>query len=197
MNREVDPTACEETACRTKVDLFRHLRGASSSSSSSSSSSPTGTTTPRSELIALYQSRKDAVLQRPGQGECPPDREELGRATWALMHSVAAYYPDQPNVEDKRAARGLVSAIARLYPCSHCREDFRTEVERSPPKVESQEEFSRWVCEQHNAVNDKLGRQAFTCGDPGALRERWRFGSERCRESWRGEETAGESLGQE
>ena len=193
MNQEVDPTACEETACRTKVDLFRHLRGASSSSSSS----PTGTTTPRSELIALYQSRKDAVLQRPGQGECPPDREELGRATWALMHSVAAYYPDQPNVEDKRAARGLVSAIARLYPCSHCREDFRTEIERSPPKVESQEEFSRWVCEQHNAVNDKLGRQAFTCGDPGALRERWRFGSERCRESWRGEETAGESLGQE
>ena len=50
------------------------------------------------------------------------------------LHTVAAYYPDDPGDEDRERATQLVDALARLYPCSYCREDFQREVAESPPR---------------------------------------------------------------
>lgn len=30
-------------------------------------------------------------------GGCPPDTPEIGRATWTFLHTMAAYYPEQPS----------------------------------------------------------------------------------------------------
>ena len=38
-------------------------------------------------------------------GLCPPDRQELGSATWSLLHSVAAYYPDRPTPRQQADAK--------------------------------------------------------------------------------------------
>ena len=50
------------------------------------------------------------------------------------------------------------------------------EVEKA---VRGQEEFGRWMCRAHNAVNVKLGKGEFDCG---RWRERWRdgWGDGRC-----------------
>ena len=111
----------------------------------------------------------------PRRAPCPPDREELGRATWTLLHAVAAYYPDAPSAAERGAAAALVSALCALYPCAHCRERLVADVAASAPRTESRTALARWVCEQHNAVNEALGKRAFPC-ELAALDERWRTG---------------------
>lgn len=108
--------------------------------------------------------------------ECPPDSGRLGRGTWNLLHSVAAWYPDRPSEDDRTAARNLVAALARFYPCTYCAEDFRSNVNDNPVKTASREELSQWLCEQHNVVNEKLGKKRFPC-DMKSLDERWRISS--------------------
>lgn len=108
-------------------------------------------------------------------GPCPPDREQLGRGAWALLHTTAAYFPSTPSAADRDAARALVLGLTALYPCTHCRDDFRESVAAAPVQCESREALQRWACERHNEVNAKLGKPAFSC-EPSALLLRWRTG---------------------
>ncbi|GAB64572.1 human hepatopoietin-like protein putative, partial [Plasmodium cynomolgi strain B] len=32
----------------------------------------------------------------------PPDREEIGRASWLVLHTMAANYPSEPTEQDKK-----------------------------------------------------------------------------------------------
>lgn len=41
------------------------------------------------------------------------------------------------------------------------------------PRVGSQDELGVWMCEAHNAVNEKLGKELFNCA---RWKERWRDG---------------------
>ena len=95
------------------------------------------------------------------------------------MHTLAAYFPDRPRAEEQAAAAHFMRAVGSLFPCSECAEDFRHEMDKSPPRTESRDELSMWVCEQHNLVNDKLGKPLFSC-DLARLDRRWRFGGEQC-----------------
>ncbi|KAH8038006.1 hypothetical protein HPB51_020526 [Rhipicephalus microplus] len=70
---------------------------------------------------------KPAVAEAGATAECPPDRSELGRCTWSLLHSVAAYYPKRPSAEQQRDAEQFFRLFARLYPCKECAQDFRAE----------------------------------------------------------------------
>ena len=44
---------------------------------------------------------------------------------------------------------------------------------RNPPIVDTRVNFSKWVCELHNEVNDRLGKPQFDCSK---VLERWRTG---------------------
>lgn len=46
---------------------------------------------------------------------------------------MAAYYPDQPRAEDVTSMRSFILGLARFYPCSHCAEALRSDLERLPP----------------------------------------------------------------
>ena len=95
------------------------------------------------------------------------------------MHTLAAYFPDRPRAEEQAAAAHFMRGVGSLFPCSECAEDFRHEMDKSPPRTASRAELSMWVCEQHNLVNDKLGKPLFNC-DLARLDRRWRFGGEQC-----------------
>ena len=107
--------------------------------------------------------------------DCPPDVEQLGRSTWTFLHAMTATYPERPSTTQQAEARQFLQLFGKFYPCWSCADDFRGWMAQSgnAPRVSNREEFGRWMCEAHNAVNVKLGKTEFDCGK---WEERWRTG---------------------
>lgn len=105
--------------------------------------------------------------------DCPLDKDELGSSTWAFLHTMAAYYPDSPTVEQKKDMKTFFHLLSKFYPCNVCAEDLQVQLKKTPPQTESQEGLSRWLCDIHNEVNKKLGKPVFNCK---LVNQRWRDG---------------------
>ncbi|KAF2853679.1 mitochondrial FAD-linked sulfhydryl oxidase ERV1 [Plenodomus tracheiphilus IPT5] len=105
--------------------------------------------------------------------DCPPDVEALGRSSWTLLHSITATYPVKPTPQLQNETKGFLSTFGKLYPCWVCAEDFQSWMAKNTPRVSSRSEFGTWMCEAHNAVNEKLGKETFDCNK---WEERWRTG---------------------
>lgn len=114
---------------------------------------------------------------------CPPDVEELGRASWTLLHALTATYPPKPTPAHQAKTSTFIEMFSQLYPCWHCAEDFRTWIarpENDPTEaLKTQDGFGRWMCKAHNDVNKKLGKKEFDCN---FWKERWKdgYGDGRC-----------------
>jgi mitochondrial FAD-linked sulfhydryl oxidase len=104
---------------------------------------------------------------------CPPDVEQLGSATWTFLHTTAAYYPDRPTPNQRANMLGLLHALPVLYPCSHCASSLAEDMKENPPDVSGRVGLSRWLCERHNEVNERLGKKTFDCAKTD---ERWKDG---------------------
>jgi len=105
--------------------------------------------------------------------DCPPDVEALGRSSWTLLHSIAASYPESPSLTQQSETRQFISLFGKMYPCWVCADGFQEWMRKSQPRVSSRSEFGTWMCEAHNAVNEKLGKETFDCAK---WEERWRTG---------------------
>ncbi|KAK8084525.1 hypothetical protein PG997_005796 [Apiospora hydei] len=81
--------------------------------------------------------------------------------------------PARPSPTEQTDLRSFMGAFSRLYPCWSCAEDFQKYMAKQQMPVGSRDEFGKWLCEAHNAVNRKLGKQAFDCA---RWEERWRDG---------------------
>eukprot|EP00887_Chlorella_sp_A99_P002557 scaffold6.g2557.t1 len=98
-----------------------------------------------------------------GGGGGKVSKDEVGRATWIFLHTLAAQYPDSPSRQQQRDVRNLVDILTRMYPCAECAAHFRALVAASPPDVGSRTALQRWMCEAHNGVNRRLGKPTFNC----------------------------------
>eukprot|EP00457_Paulinella_chromatophora_P013757 gb/GEZN01014094.1/.p1 GENE.gb/GEZN01014094.1/~~gb/GEZN01014094.1/.p1 ORF type:complete len:212 (+),score=20.04 gb/GEZN01014094.1/:84-719(+) len=105
--------------------------------------------------------------------ECPVNRKELGRSTWAFLHTLAAYYPEDPSETLQADIFRFMEIMARIYPCRYCSDRTVEELEINPPRVSNQKEFSVWMCEIHNEVNERMGKPIFDCSK---VNERWKYG---------------------
>ncbi|KAG7672620.1 hypothetical protein Ndes2526B_g08853 [Nannochloris sp. 'desiccata'] len=90
-------------------------------------------------------------------------KEDIGRATWLFLHTLAAQYPERPTRQQRKDAKTLIDVLTRMYPCGECARHFKQVVAASPPQVENRKAFSHWMCEVHNVVNRSLGKPSFNC----------------------------------
>lgn len=115
----------------------------------------------------------------PGSGTYkkiePPDVEQLGSSSWTLLHSIAAAYPQNPNNIQKSEMTHFLTMFSHIYPCWWCAKDFEKFIKDNAPKVESQNELGNWMCDAHNTVNRKLGKEEFNCK---FWKNRWKDGWE-------------------
>ncbi|XP_066355595.1 FAD-linked sulfhydryl oxidase ERV1-like isoform X2 [Miscanthus floridulus] len=108
--------------------------------------SPPSPAPPRPEVLKKDKDAKEAPLTK----------EEVGRATWMLLHTIAAQFPDEPTRQQKRDAKELMHIISRLYPCKECADHFKEVLKANPVQAGSQAEFSQWLCYVHNVVNRRI-----------------------------------------
>ncbi|KAG7156558.1 mitochondrial FAD-linked sulfhydryl oxidase erv1-like [Homarus americanus] len=101
---------------------------------------------------------------------CPADSLSLGRGSWRLLHSMAAYYPTQPTPQQQNDMKTFITIFSKFYPCQPCAEDFREWLKTNSPAVDSRSTLSRWFCEAHNEVNRKLEKPLFNCD---LIDQRW------------------------
>ena len=57
----------------------------------------------------------------------------------------------------------VIESLSWLYPCTVCATDFREKIAEHPPRLAGRDELSLWFCEQHNLVNQRLGKADFNC----------------------------------
>jgi FAD-linked sulfhydryl oxidase len=104
---------------------------------------------------------------------CPLNRAELGRASWAYLHTLAAFYPENPSEDYQREMKQFLYSYSKFYPCGYCADRTNEELIRNPPRVKSQSELSQWMCEVHNEVNERINKPTFDCS---LVDLRWKFG---------------------
>ena len=127
---------------------------------------------PRTIAPSAPPARETAALEPPPN--CPPDVDELGRASWTLLHTMTANYPEKPPMTQQFETKQFLSLFGKMYPCWSCADDFGAWMQDgNEPRVSNRDEFGRWMCEAHNAVNVKLGKESFDCNK---WEERWRTG---------------------
>ena len=95
--------------------------------------------------------------------DTPPTADEIGNAGWALLHTVTLAYPEQPTEDDKLTMNQFFASFAKVYPCHICSGHFQQLLAQNPPRIESRETLSQWLCEAHNNVNRRLGKAEFPC----------------------------------
>ena len=74
---------------------------------------------PKPHAVTLEDSSNN-YIQRPQRPDCPADREELGKATWTFLHTMAAYYPEHPSGRQRKEMNQFMKTFSQLYPCDDC-----------------------------------------------------------------------------
>ncbi|KAH7833109.1 hypothetical protein Vadar_003223 [Vaccinium darrowii] len=119
-----------------------------------------------SQLIGTNDTQifiKPKEIPNEGKTATPVTKEELGRATWTFLHTLAAQYPDNPTRQQKKDVKELMEILSRMYPCKDCADHFKEVLRANPVQAGSQAEFSQWLCHAHNVVNRSLGKVVFPC----------------------------------
>ena len=90
-------------------------------------------------------------------------KQEIGRHTWALLHSMAAAYPLDPTEKDKKLITQFMFGLAHNFPCKICGNHLMKLLNKKGVKNNSREELVQYMCDIHNIVNKVLNKEQFDC----------------------------------
>lgn len=108
----------------------------------------------------------------------PPDRAEIGRAAWLVLHTIAANYPNHPTEEEKRKQVDFFLSFSNLYPCHICKIGLLHILKTYKVNCESKIEYSKYIFNLHNMINEELGKEYYSCKDITEIIDKYKTNSE-------------------
>ena len=111
----------------------------------------------------------------------PLSRSDLGVLSWTLLHTMAVNYPEIPNEERQKDLLLFWQSFSRLYPCGECAKHMRDNLKfldsnsntALVENIQSEKEYSLWLCNFHNIVNNNLNKPNIIC-DYDILENKWK-----------------------
>ena len=102
------------------------------------------------------------------------EQQLYGRRVWNLLHSTTAYYPEKATAEEQENAKVFIEEFMRIgIDYEEWGNKFLQKMrEENPLKAGGRQEFSEWMCRQHNYINKERGIEEFDCSYEN-LRKRW------------------------
>ena len=70
----------------------------------------------KDNLFKSFKRRHSKVLLNK-RIACPLSKSQYGKSTWEFLHTIAAYYPDEPTKTDRKSATNLIDSVKQLYAC--------------------------------------------------------------------------------
>lgn len=193
-NNKINGIDCHIPACSSKMDMFQKSL-LSHQKSDKTSTITSSRTTNNNENSITQQSRLSSndtsIGNSPSEDStttlnttldevaCPLDKEDLGRASWSIIHTVAAHTSENPTDTEQKHMKQFIESFAALYPCHICAPEFQEYVRLHPPDTHSRTTYVLWCCRLHNHINEYLGKDTMEC-DLKLLDERWRHGHHGC-----------------
>lgn len=90
-------------------------------------------------------------------------KNKLGRDTWRFLHTLANGYPNYPTNRDKLLMRNFLDTLTEIYPCNLCKRHMKEMFRKNPYKLNNRGEFVIYLCNIHNIVNKRLGKDLYEC----------------------------------
>ena len=119
--------------------------------------------TPTKSSDINSQRNKDILKAEGSSKPLKLTKSEIGRRSWALLHSMANTFPENPNEEDKNMMKKFLYGLARSYPCKVCGGHLIKMLDKKGIKMNNRNEFVNYVCNTHNIVNKVLNKTEFDC----------------------------------
>lgn len=81
-----------------------------------------------------------------------------GADIWRAMHLIAAGYPTNPTIKNKKEYKKLYTALGHTLPCGMCAKSYRHYMKelKIDNYLVSKKKLMYWVYLIHNRVNKKL-----------------------------------------
>ena len=104
-----------------------------------------------------------------------------GPALWHTLHTMSFNYPVKPSKEQKKYYKEFFTNLQNVLPCKYCRDNYKVNLKTIPltrKVLKNRDNFSRWVYDMHNLVNDRLGKKQKLTYDQ--VRDRYEHFRARC-----------------
>lgn len=93
----------------------------------------------------------------------PSDKATWGNAYWVTLHNVAANYPDKPTRTQQTKIKELITGLIENIPCDECKVHAKKYIKIHKIKAKNKQELSKYLCNFHNNVNERLGKPIVEC----------------------------------
>lgn len=116
--------------------------------------------------LILFVLFSHLTISSASQCTCSCDSErmdEVGRAGWRLIHTLAVNYPEEPKFYQKFPWYGFIETLINFYPCHRCREHLWRNIQRYGMHTANRTDLSMFMCFLHNDVNKENGQAMYEC----------------------------------